>query len=204
MKKNLPVIILAGGNSDRMNFPKMFLPFDIRKTFIEKIVKEYFDFNCNEIIIVLNKNFSDTPIIKKLVKSYDINLILNEHSELEKFYSLSLGISILRNQSFCIIQNVDNPFISSSLLNKMYNRRNLHSYVIPVYKEKAGHPVLIGKTIIERLKIEKNLNANLRDILHEYKRVSITGNNSKILANINSVEDYKKYYKLDPEILLEK
>lgn len=202
MKKKLPVVILAGGNSDRMNIPKVFLPFNIKKSFIEKIVKEYFEFNCNEIIIVLNKNFSDNPIIKILVKSYDIKLILNEHQELGKFYSLSLGISILRNQSFCFIQNVDNPFISVSILTKMYNRKNLHSYVTPVYKGKAGHPVLIGKTIIERLKAEKNLDANLRDILHEYNRVTISGINSKILANINSVEDYKKYFKFDLEMML--
>ena len=202
MKKNLPVIVLAGGNSDRMNIPKMFLPFNSKKTFIEKIVKEYVDFNCREIIMVLNKKFLDIPIIKKLIKSYDINLILNEHQELGKFYSLSLGIGILSNQSYCFIQNVDNPFISISLLKKMYSKRKIDSYVIPVSKEKAGHPVLIGKTIIERLKAEKSLNANLRDILHEYNRVPITVTDSKVLANINSVEDYKIYFKFDIEKLL--
>lgn len=200
MKNKLPVIILAGGNSDRMNIPKLFLPFNSKITFIEKIVKGYIDFNCEEIIMVLKKNLLDSPIIKKLAKSYDIKLILNEHQELGKFYSLSLGISILRNQNYCFIQNVDNPFISVSLLKKMYSKRNIDSYVIPVFKEKAGHPVLIGKTIIERLKKEKNLNANLRDILHEYNRISFTVIDSKILANINSVEDYKKYLKFDTKI----
>lgn len=195
MNKNLSVIILAGGNSTRTKLPKIFFPFNSRLTFIEKIVKEYVKFGCSEIILVLNKKFYNNPVIVKLKTNNNIKLTINEYHELGRFYSLSLGIAEIKDRSFIFIQNADNPFIDFSILDKMYSKRNNEAYVIPIYKEKAGHPVLIGKTIIKRLRSEKNLESNLRNILHEYKRIGIPVKNEKVLANINSMSDYKKYFK---------
>ncbi len=195
MKKNLTVIVLAGGNSVRTKAPKLFLPFSGRVTFIEKIIKEYYNFGCKKIILVLNKKFSENHIIKKLTVSCSIKSVINENQELGRFYSISLGLSEADEQNFMFIQNADNPFIDNSLLKKMYSKRNIERYVIPVYNDKSGHPVLIGKKIIQRLKSEKNINSNLRDILHGFEKVCIQVKNNKVLANINSMTEYRKYFK---------
>jgi molybdenum cofactor cytidylyltransferase len=191
----LTAVILAGGNSVRINTPKLFLPYSRRMTFIEKIVKDYYTFGCSKIILVLNKKFLEEPVIKKLSERFNIKIILNEHQELGRFYSVSLGVSEVDENSYLFIQNADNPFISNALLERMYSKRNIERYVIPVYNDKAGHPVLIGKKIIGRLKAEKNYDSNLRDILHKYKKICIPVKNEKVLANINSMSDYSKYFK---------
>ncbi|RPI19286.1 MAG: hypothetical protein EHM58_02185 [Ignavibacteriae bacterium] len=194
MKKNLTAVVLAGGNSARTNKPKLFLSYSERMTFIEKIIKAYFNLGCKKIIIVLNKKFSENAVIKKLEDSYNIKVTINEHQERGRFYSLSLGLAEADEKSYLFIQNADNPFISVLLLKKMYNKRNIERYVIPVYNDKSGHPVLIGEKIIRRLKEEKNINSNLRDILHEFNKIGIPVKSENVLANINTMADYRKYF----------
>ena len=53
-KKNISVIILAGGDSERLKFPKPFLLFSPRVTFIEKLIRVYSVFGCRKIITVIN------------------------------------------------------------------------------------------------------------------------------------------------------
>jgi len=194
LKKNLVVIVLAGGISRRLNFQKPFLPFDANQTFIEKIVKEYFDFGCLSIIIVISKEFSNGNIISKLKNSFNVKIVINEHTSLGRFYSIKLGVDQIGKEEYCFFQNVDNPFIDASLLEKLYSKRNIESYVIPVYNGKRGHPVLAGNKMIERIRSENDMNSNLRNILHEYQGVEVITDDNRILANINTPEDYKMFF----------
>jgi CTP:molybdopterin cytidylyltransferase MocA len=56
VKKNISAVILAGGNSERIDFQTVppFVPAPLSW----KIVNEYSAFGCEEIIAVLNKKFS--------------------------------------------------------------------------------------------------------------------------------------------------
>ena len=51
-------IILAGGNSTRMKFPKPWLKIDTT-TFLEKIIKTYQNFGIQKIILIINQKFLD-------------------------------------------------------------------------------------------------------------------------------------------------
>lgn len=193
-KKNISAVILAGGDSERMFFPKPFLPFSSRITFIEKLIKVYFNFGCRKIIVVLNKNFFVEDFFDKIKNKYKAVIVLNKHQEYGKFYSLKLGIRKLENESFCFIQNIDNPFINISLLNALYKSRSNNSFVSPIYNEKGGHPVLAGSDIIKGIKIMKSFDVNLRDFLNQYKRITVPTKNEKITSNINTLKDYRKYF----------
>ena len=185
-------VILAGGKSDRMNYPKPFLPCDSKKTFVEKIVSEYKNFGCKKNILVLNEDLNCSPWDEFLSNlSKETFIVYNRHSDLGRFYSLQLGINALENNDYCFIQNIDNPFIDSDLLNKLYDSKTDNGYVVPEYEGKRGHPILIGSDIINSIKDENNISINLKEKLRQFDRKTIDSGSDKVLVNINTIEEYQ-------------
>jgi CTP:molybdopterin cytidylyltransferase MocA len=193
-KKNISVIILAGGNSERLKSPKPFLLFSLRVTFIEKLISVYSGFGCRKIITVINSRYFDEEFFFKLKKFSNTVFVINRHPKFGKFYTLKLGISKLSNEKYCFIQNIDNPFTNLSLLNRLYNAKSSVGYSAPVFKGKGGHPVLIGDMIIKGIKNELSNDINLRTFLNKYQRIETPTKYKKITANINTLNDYRKYF----------
>ena len=86
------VLILAGGKSERMVFPKPYLLFE-GKTFLKKIVEEYYNSGIKNICVVINEEFCKGEFEKYIdeIKS-KVTIIKNPNSELERFHSVKLGI----------------------------------------------------------------------------------------------------------------
>jgi molybdenum cofactor cytidylyltransferase len=189
------VVILSGGNSSRFGVPKPFLPFDPNITFLEKIVNVYLDFGCSNIVLVLNQKYSDQFSITftDQFKS-QLRIIYNDKSELGRFYSLKLGINAVTKSDFCFIQNIDNPFTDIKIIEKLYNNRKEDAYIAPVYKKSGGHPILIPSMIFNLIKKETDISLNTKDFLNRFKKISVEIDNDKILANINTPEDYEIYF----------
>lgn len=193
-KKNISVIILAGGDSERLNFPKPFLLFSPRITFLVKLVRVYFKFGCRKIIVVINKKYFNEDLFSKTANAFNAVFVINKHPESGKFYSLKLGISKLTSEKYCFIQNIDNPFTNLSLLNLLNISKYAEGYTAPVFKGKRGHPVLIGSRIIQGIKKAPQGDINLRVFLNKYQRIETPTNYEKIMANINTLNDYRKYF----------
>lgn len=188
------VIILAGGNSSRFGMPKPFLKISNDITFLEKLVNIYLEFGCRDIILVLNQNHSEafTNTFPELFRS-KIKIIYNSKTELGRFYSLKLGADAVSDCDFCFLQNIDNPFTDLGTLQKLYDNRKPDAYISPVYLDKGGHPVLISRMIIEIIRKEININLNTKEFLNQFNKIKVSTENYKILANINTPEDYKIY-----------
>ncbi|MBC8486039.1 MAG: NTP transferase domain-containing protein [Bacteroidetes bacterium] len=183
-----------------MKHPKLFLPFDSQITFIEKIVLEYHNFGCSEIIIVLYEELYHQPWDKNVSNiSSKTSIIINKHSDFGRFYSIQLGAKALQNIEQCFIQNVDNPFIDQDLLKEIYSSRVNNGYVVPMYLDNGGHPVLISNNVIKSIIEEKNIYINFKEKLKKFNRKSISVESKKLLVNINTIEDYKLHF--DKELL---
>lgn len=189
--KKVNALILAAGNSKRMNAPKPFLKFDQTTTFIEKIITGYQKFGCNEIVIVVNTESIEA--IRKF-QTDNITLVINENLELERFHSAKLGFQRMQDCDFCFLQDVDNPFITKDILTYVFSENLPDQYIIPSYKGKGGHPILLPKSIITDLKKLSKQIANLKDFLSEYKSYKLEIPNKDILININTLEDYNFYF----------
>lgn len=194
------VIILAGGKSDRMFFPKAYLLYE-GETFLKKIIDEYYYSGIKHIYVVLNENFCNgkwTKFIDEI--KLKATIIKNANPEFGRFHSLKLGIKKMLNDSsaitggleFCFIQNVDNPFVNKEIIKKLMSSRNSEGYTSPQFMGKNGHPVLISKKIIEHINNLPDENFNLRTILSGFKKRQIQVNNDNILININTADDYAK------------
>jgi len=186
-----PVIILAAGLSERMGRSKAFLKWDKNTTFLEKIIQEYSSFGSGKVIVVgYRQILSDFLAITEYS-----NIIINPNPEKGRMGSIKLGIKELPINSACYIQNIDNPFVTGEVLNAMNNFIKPDAYVVPMYAEKGGHPVLVSPEIIKEISLIDDPDYDLRKILNDFKRMEVKTNDEKILLNINTLSDYQKYFK---------
>lgn len=184
-------LILAAGASGRMGKPKAFLPYDDDRTFLDKILSVFFSFGCSEIWVVLNDKGMERAAKENFYKN--VHLVLNEHPEKERFYSLQTGLKSIPGNTSVFLHNGDNPFINPEVLNALWRAHGEHSVAVPEFEDKGGHPILLAPEIIRDIVREKNDKLHLNEFLSKYEQRRIPVNNPGILININTAEDYKKY-----------
>jgi len=191
MSENYSVLILAGGNSSRMQAPKPWLPFE-KNTFLEHIIDVYSECGLKNITVVLNEAFAG-GIWEKKVESIKRNAIIVKNNKVEKgrLYSIKLGLNNMKKTKYVYIHNVDNPFISESVIELLSLNASSVGVCIPSYRGRKGHPVLISDKIIEAVLKNNNYNITLRDILNGFPQKKVIVNTDSILYNINTPSDLK-------------
>jgi len=187
-------IILAAGFSNRMGQCKALLSFDKEKTFLEKIIEEYIKFGTSEIVVVINKTI-ENELINNAHFDEKVKFVINHKPEIGRWSSIITGLKELKNEGNCFIQNVDNPFVTSELLVDIDKNINADNYVVPVFKAKGGHPIIIGHEIIKNILTFDDTDRDLKEYLTKFKRTEVEVNDENILININTMEDYMKYFR---------
>lgn len=192
MKKYAAAIILAGGNSERMNFPKPYLTIG-GKTFLERISRKYFEAGVREVYAVINTKFlsDEWKNYFEPLKSF-IQIVENKNTEHGKFYSLKLGVEKMNHKESCFVQNVDNPFVSVKLISELWRNKIKEGTVVPVYNSQGGHPVLLSECVIKAIDLSPD-QTNLHELLSDFERKNLETDNERILCNINTREDYRRY-----------
>jgi molybdenum cofactor cytidylyltransferase len=192
--KNTAAVILAAGESKRMNTAKALLQFNKDITFIEKIVNTYSQWGCKEIVVVTSLSLSGK--LKIMIELLPlVRIVVNGHPEFERFYSVKLGLGAIHSSSYCFIQNVDNPFIDTQILDLIYEQRSNEKYISPVYKNKGGHPVLLNLNNISRICNWSVDSANFKNVLSTMESLNVEMPDGRVLININSPEEYQSFFK---------
>jgi len=192
--KDFSVIILAAGNSERIGFPKLSLKYDENTTFIEHIVKEYIQFGCEEIVLVVNEIGNKYLVDHDIRFEHNVKVVINKHPDWHRFYSLKIGVKSLSEAKSCFIHNVDNPFVNYNVLNELYNNLSNTVYISPVFEGKGGHPILLSKNIISDLKFVEEDQMHFKEFLNKYSKQEVKVNDKMILVNINTIEEYEKFF----------
>ncbi|MBC8266665.1 MAG: NTP transferase domain-containing protein [Flavobacteriales bacterium] len=149
--------------------------------FHQIITKKYHNCDVEKQIIVVN---DELAFLKKSV--------VNNDYEKGRIYSLQLGLQEV-NSDWYFIQNIDNPFVSESLINQLINCPKEAEIIQAIYKNQKGHPILISEKVKQEVLKENNYNLTLRDVFSRFEKQQIKVNDNSILININTPEDYKKY-----------
>ncbi len=186
------VIVLAGGNSSRMSFPKLLLPFSSDKLFIQQIADIYNEVINGDKICVVNESVlkANENYIRNVMSGWI--LVGNSNTESGRTYSIKSGLKM--TQSNCVfIQNTDNPFVNKDLLVKMLALAPLRGYVSPRNQNKGGHPVLLcGQTV--SVVREADDTCSLREILSGENRVPLETEDSSVSISIDNPELYSDYF----------
>ncbi len=122
-----------------------------------------------------------------------IKVVINDKLEYGRFYSVQLGLKELKN-SAVFIQNIDNPFVNTGLLMSLRKGIGLADFAVPVYEGKGGHPVLLSSEVIEQIVNGFKSTSHLNEVLKSFNRQDVFVNDPYIGVNINTPEDYQKYF----------
>jgi molybdenum cofactor cytidylyltransferase len=194
--ENISAIILAAGMSERFGKPKAFLKFSSGETFLEKLIQSYRDAHVNKIVLIINEAISRET--ESVLESYRdeliVKVIINKTPAAGRYSSIQLGADATGPDASAFLQNIDNPFTSSVLIEDMKSMLKPGKYVVPVYNCEKGHPVLLSSEILEHIRRVSAVETNLRDILKAYDAIELAVDDPGIHANVNTEKEYRKYF----------
>jgi len=196
MKTKCSALVLAAGESRRMGEPKPFLKWDENTTFLEKIINDFLTFGCAEIVVLLNEKWIEIYEQNNYTFLKTCKVVINKHLELERFYSVKLGVAALKpDTERCFIHNTDNPYLEQTLLENLFSEISTNcDYVVPQFNDKGGHPIIINRKIIERITAENNLNFSLKQILCNFEKKNLNCADNLTQININTMDEYNKFF----------
>lgn len=185
-------VILAAGESKRMGLPKMLLTFSGR-TMIEKVITNVSESKIDKIIVVLG---AYREALVELISKLPVKYCYNDNYKKGMLSSVQCGFRNL--SSVCravLVFQGDQPLITSNAINEVIEAylSSGKGIVIPVYKNRRGHPLLID--IKYRDEIEKlNPDKGLRSLAYRFSDdvIEVNTNESGVLTDIDTYEQYKK------------
>jgi len=177
-------IVLAAGFSKRAGVFKMELMID-NKTMIEQSIQGMYDI-CSRIIVVGGYKIE---IIKEILKKYPkVDIIFNKNYKKGMFSSVKAGIQHTKSDKFFLLPG-DVPFVKKGVYKKMLSIQG--DIVIPSYKGRKGHPVLIKSTLKDEILAEPE-NSNLKIFINKKGYTLAEVEDKAILLDIDTLEDYDK------------
>ena len=142
----ISAILLAAGQSKRMN-GKNKLTKEIQNIPLIKLsVKNILASSINELIIVLGYQ---KEIVKKLInKNEKIKFVFNKDFESGMASSIKTGLDNLSEkiEAFFICLG-DMPMINQDVYNQLIRSRNNKEIIVPIYKGQQGNPILFSKSM---------------------------------------------------------
>jgi molybdenum cofactor cytidylyltransferase len=188
-------VILAAGESSRMGREKALLPWQ-GQSFLSAAIDRLKPFT--QLVIVVAGN--NTEILKPEIYARGAFLTRNEEPERGQFSSLQVGLHdvLNRGRDAAIVTLVDRPPAKPETIAKLlkvfahnFECDNGKWAAIPEYAGKHGHPIVIGREMIE-IFLRADPKSTARDVEHanqehiEYVPVD----DPNVIVNINTPEDY--------------
>ena len=164
------------------------------KSFLESLSRQYAEFGCSNIIVVLNKEGIQNVQNHQLKLPSQTQIILNHHPEFGRFHSIKCGLKTVSKHWF-FIHNIDNPFAKRDMLEQLFQEKSDADVVKPVINGKGGHPVLFSRKVRDSILNERKNDYNLKVFLTAFKSKEVTVRDETILINLNTYEEYLEFYR---------
>lgn len=151
VNKSIGIIVLAAGESVRMNEPKQLLQFE-GKTLLRRAVETAIASDCKPVIVILGANFEKA---KAEIEDLPIEICINEIWQSGLSSSIKVGIEnllkIAPNISASVITLADLPFVTANHINlfveKFYQSKSV--IIAAEYNEIHGVPALFARKIFD-------------------------------------------------------
>ena len=198
-------VILAAGESSRMGSDKALLPWPPNPSGTVQLVGgasgtllsaaiESLGRYCDMVIVVGGNN---EAAVRPVADANAAFFVRNPAPERGQFSSLQTGLHEVMNRGrdAAMVTLVDRPppkaATLSDLLKAFENRERNTWAVVPEFQGKHGHPILIGREMIESF-FRSPVTANAREIEHaNQQRIKyVPVEDSRVTMNFNTPEDY--------------
>lgn len=183
-------IVLAAGESKRMNSPKMLLPVN-GKSMIEKVVENISESRVDKTMVVTGA-YSDE--INKIIGSLPVTVCHNENYSDGMLSSVKCAFRAISEKAAAVmVFPGDKPWITPDVVNSLIEsyRHEKKGIVIPVYLNRRGHPVLIDLKYRNEVAI-LDPDEGLRSLagLFPDDVMEVNTDTPGILKDIDTYEDY--------------
>ena len=199
MSLGIAGVILAAGESSRMGRDKALLPWpkdagpSAGGTILSSAIKSlsaYSDF----VIVVAGKN---EDALRPVVYGWGGFLVRNPTPERGQFSSLQTALRevLNRGRDSAMVTLVDRPAPYTETLRELAEAFLTRRYgiwaTIPEYQGRHGHPIMIGREMIEEF-LTAPATANAREIEHaNQSRISyLPVNDPQVITNADTPQEY--------------
>lgn len=158
MENNTVFVLLAGGKSERMGFPKGLLSYQKTYWILEQL-KRISKTSIQEVYIGLGYNynlyFEAIPWFEKATASFEnfnglnVKVILNKMPELGSFSTLQTVIKEIDITKNVLVTPIDIPLLNSKELIQLIEMKG--EIVFPNFESKNGHPVKMASSFWKNL-----------------------------------------------------
>ncbi len=177
-------VILAAGCSERMGRFKLTLKVK-GKTIIEHTLSGVYNV-VDEIVVV---GGCRTDELKKVLKLYEkVRIVENQDYKKGMFTSVKKGLSETHSDYIFVVP-ADCPLISKRIYRLLLENKN--GIVVPSYKMRAGHPVLVNKYVKELILKEPD-EFNLKEFIKKHGAKYVEVDTDEILMDMDRPEDFEK------------
>ena len=209
MSLGLGGVILAAGESSRMGRDKALLPWppeaprpaksakgraaSLSGTILSAAIQALSQF-CDMVIVVAGNN---EHALEQVAYGCGAFLVRNPNPERGQFSSLQTGLHevLSRGRDNAMVTLVDRPPPSSETLSDLMNAfaGRVHGVwaVVPEYQGKHGHPILMGRELMEAF-LRAPASANAREIEHanQQRVVYVPTDDARVTMNVDTPDDY--------------
>lgn len=175
-------VVLAAGYSSRAQLNKLALKID-GVPILRRIVMTLLQL-CEEVVVV-SGHYHDA-VLELVGELEGVRVVYNEAYDLGMFSSVLKGIGQINSDCFLIPG--DYPLIQASTCQAMLLAKG--PVVVPVFKGRRGHPILLKGASVNQLKLEA-LTSNLRTFRDRYDVTYIDVEDEGILLDVDTIEDYE-------------
>ncbi len=183
-------IILAAGESKRMKVPKMLLPFG-GKTMIEMVIENVIRSEVFRTLVVVG-SYRDE--ILGSISHLPVNHCYNENYSKGMLSSVQCGFKNLpADFEAVLVFPGDQPFIEPDVINLIINsyRKKRKGIIIPVYRKKRGHPLLIDRRYRDEINtLDEDQGLRSLSNLHQEDVFEVKTSSPGILKDFDTKEDY--------------
>ena len=190
----ISAILLAAGQSKRMNGENKLTKEIQGIPLIKLSVKNILASSINELIVVLGHQ---KEIIEKLIdKNEKVKFVFNKDFENGMASSIKTGLDNLseKTEAFFICLG-DMPLVSHDIYNQLIKSKNNKEIIVPTYKGQQGNPVLFNKSMKEKvIDISGDIGAKKILELNKDKILNVETNDQSITKGFDTQANFNLLY----------
>jgi len=201
-------VILAAGESSRMGRDKALLPWPKtdtpvlgpHSTLLSSSIRALSD-PCDLVLVVAGAN---AERLRPVVYGCGADLVVNPDPKRGQFSSFQVGLQevLNRGRDGAMVTLVDRPPLQpetlAALVNAFHSRVHGIWAIVPEYQGVHGHPILIGREMIEAF-LRAPVSSNARDVEHAHRQriAYFETSDPMVTTNLDTPEAYKSMQSLE-------
>ena len=190
----ISAILLAAGQSKRMNGENKLTKEIQGIPLIKHSVKNILASSINELIIVLGHQ---KEIIEKLIdRNEKIKFVFNKDFENGMASSIKTGLNNLseKTEAFFICLG-DMPMVNHDIYNQLIKSKDNKEIIVPTYKGQQGNPVLFAKSMKEKIMvITTDVGAKKILELNKDKILNLEIDDQSITKGFDTQDNFNSWY----------